>query len=81
MSSNQFSASSLCYLALHVLQHHGHEGVGVVAATLDGVLKSINGVGLVYEVFNESKLEQLTGDNAIGHVRCSTDGQSMLKDV
>ncbi|KAL8248995.1 hypothetical protein R6Q59_005863 [Mikania micrantha] len=74
-------ASRLCYLALHALQHRGQEGAGIVAATPDGILKSVTGVGLVSEVFNQSKLDQLPGDNAIGHVRYSTAGQSMLKNV
>ncbi|XP_071697098.1 amidophosphoribosyltransferase, chloroplastic-like [Rutidosis leptorrhynchoides] len=73
-------AARLCYLALHALQHRGQEGAGIVAAG-DGILKSITGVGLVSEVFNQSKLDQLPGDNAIGHVRYSTAGQSMLKNV
>ncbi|XP_024993341.1 amidophosphoribosyltransferase, chloroplastic-like [Cynara cardunculus var. scolymus] len=74
-------ASRLCYLALHALQHRGQEGAGIVVAAPDGVLKSVTGVGLVSEVFNESKLDQLPGNNAIGHVRYSTAGQSMLKNV
>ncbi|XP_044507398.1 amidophosphoribosyltransferase 1, chloroplastic-like [Mangifera indica] len=73
-------ASRLCYLALHALQHRGQEGAGIVAAN-DKVLQTITGVGLVSEVFNESKLDQLPGDMAIGHVRYSTAGSSMLKNV
>ncbi|KAI3992459.1 hypothetical protein MKX01_022550 [Papaver californicum] len=73
-------ASRLCYLALHALQHRGQEGAGIV--TVDKAeFKSITGVGLVSEVFNESKLNQLPGDLAIGHVRYSTAGASMLKNV
>ncbi|PWA91903.1 Amidophosphoribosyl transferase [Artemisia annua] len=78
---NDPEASRLCYLALHALQHRGQEGAGIVAATRDGVLNSVTGVGLVSEVFNESKLNQLPGSHAIGHVRYSTAGQSMLKNV
>ncbi|KAL3515086.1 hypothetical protein ACH5RR_021988 [Cinchona calisaya] len=73
-------ASRLCYLALHALQHRGQEGAGIVSVH-DKVLKSITGVGLVSDVFNESKLTQLPGDMAIGHVRYSTAGSSMLKNV
>ncbi|CAN4107435.1 unnamed protein product [Withania somnifera] len=73
-------ASRLCYLALHALQHRGQEGAGIVSVN-DNVLKSITGVGLVSDVFNESKLDQLPGDLAIGHVRYSTAGASMLKNV
>lgn len=61
-------ASRLCYLALHALQHRGQEGAGIVAVNGD-VLQSVTGVGLVADVFNESKLRQLPGDLAIGHVR------------
>ncbi|PHU10652.1 Amidophosphoribosyltransferase, chloroplastic [Capsicum chinense] len=73
-------ASRLCYLALHALQHRGQEGAGIVCVN-DNVLKSITGVGLVSDVFSESKLDQLPGDLAIGHVRYSTAGASMLKNV
>lgn len=45
------------------------------------VLQSVTGVGLVSEVFSESKLDQLPGDLSIGHVRYSTAGASMLKNV
>ncbi|KAL0334629.1 UNVERIFIED_CONTAM: Amidophosphoribosyltransferase 1, chloroplastic [Sesamum radiatum] len=73
-------ASRLCYLALHALQHRGQEGAGIVAVH-DNVLQSVTGVGLVSEVFNQSKLDKLPGDIAIGHVRYSTAGSSMLKNV
>lgn len=73
-------ASRLCYLALHALQHRGQEGAGIVTVN-DGVLQSITGVGLVSEVFNETKLDQLPGKSTIGHVRYSTAGSSMLKNV
>nr|GEX38328.1 amidophosphoribosyltransferase, chloroplastic-like [Tanacetum cinerariifolium] len=40
-------------------QHKGQECAGIVTATPDG---------FVYEVFDQSKLDQLPGNNAIGHV-------------
>lgn len=73
-------ASRLCYLALHALQHRGQEGAGIVTVH-NNVLQSITGVGLVSEVFDETKLDQLPGSSAIGHVRYSTAGASMLKNV
>ncbi|KAM3383149.1 hypothetical protein P3S68_008724 [Capsicum galapagoense] len=73
-------ASRLCYLALHALQHRGQEGAGIVCVN-DNVHKSITGVGLVFDVFSESKLDRLPGDLAIGLVRYSTAGASMLKNV
>ncbi|KAK9942793.1 hypothetical protein M0R45_008441 [Rubus argutus] len=61
-------ASRLCYLALHALQHRGQEGAGIVCVK-GNVLQTITGMGLVSEVFNQSKLDKLPGDLAIGHVR------------
>ncbi|PHT44953.1 Amidophosphoribosyltransferase, chloroplastic [Capsicum baccatum] len=55
-------------------------GAGIVCVN-DNVHKSITGVGLVFDVFSESKLDRLPGDLAIGHVRYSTAGASMLKNV
>ncbi|CAL5205665.1 unnamed protein product [Lathyrus oleraceus] len=73
-------ASRLCYLALHALQHRGQEGAGIVSVN-NNILQTVTGVGLVSEVFNDTKLRQLPGTLAIGHVRYSTAGQSMLKNV
>ncbi|EYU37913.1 hypothetical protein MIMGU_mgv1a004705mg [Erythranthe guttata] len=73
-------AARLCYLSLHALQHRGQEGAGIVSVH-DNILHSVTGVGLVSEVFSESKLAKLPGDIAIGHVRYSTAGSSMLKNV
>ncbi|PHT95266.1 Amidophosphoribosyltransferase, chloroplastic [Capsicum annuum] len=75
-------ASRLCYLALHALQHRGQEGAGMVSVH-NNVLNSATGIGLVSDVFNESNLDQLPGDMAIGHVRYSTaaGSSSMLKNV
>ncbi|KAF3647289.1 Amidophosphoribosyltransferase, chloroplastic [Capsicum annuum] len=58
----------------------GVVGIGIVCVN-DNVHKSITGVGLVSDVFSESKLDQLPGDLAIGHGRYSTAGASMLKNV
>ncbi|PHU19745.1 Amidophosphoribosyltransferase, chloroplastic, partial [Capsicum chinense] len=58
----------------------GVVGIGVLCVN-DKVHKSIAGVGLVSDVFSESKLDQLPGDLAIGHGRYSTAGASMLKNV
>ncbi|KAF7126765.1 hypothetical protein RHSIM_Rhsim11G0184700 [Rhododendron simsii] len=74
-------ASRLAYLALHALQHRGQEGAGIVTVDSDNILHSVTGVGLVSDVFTEPKLDQLPGDSAIGHVRYSTAGASMLKNV
>ncbi|XP_024371344.1 amidophosphoribosyltransferase, chloroplastic [Physcomitrium patens] len=73
-------ASRLCYLSLHALQHRGQEGAGIVTAN-EHTLHAVTGMGLVSEVFDESKLKKLPGTSAIGHVRYATAGASVLKNV
>jgi amidophosphoribosyltransferase len=73
-------AANLTYLGLHALQHRGQESAGI--ATSDGNQLSLHrGMGHVIDVFPTRQLERLTGENAIGHVRYSTAGGSMLKNA
>jgi len=73
-------ASNLTYLGLFALQHRGQESAGIVSS--DGtILRSHRQMGLVADIFNEDILGKLTGDSAIGHVRYSTTGSSLLKNV
>jgi amidophosphoribosyltransferase len=76
-------AANLTYLGLQALQHRGQEGAGIVCSN-DGQLNVCRGVGLVADVFPQHKphkLAQLEGDLAIGHVRYSTFGTSVMKNV
>lgn len=73
-------AVTLTYLGLYALQHRGQEGAGIVYAE-DGNLIGHRGVGLVADVFKPHRLARLKGDLAIGHVRYSTFGTSVLKNV
>ena len=73
-------APTLTYLGLYALQHRGQEGVGIVAAD-DGDLTAHRGVGLVADVFKPHRLARVQGKRAIGHVRYSTFGTSILKNV
>ena len=74
-------ASTLTALGLHALQHRGQEGAGIVS--FDG--EKFHGVrrpGLVGDHFNKQKvIERLEGSNAIGHVRYSTTGDTILKNI
>jgi amidophosphoribosyltransferase len=74
-------AATLTTLGLHALQHRGQEGAGIV--TFDG--DKFNGVrkpGLVGDNFNRPDIiARLPGRNAIGHVRYSTTGDSILKNI
>ncbi len=73
-------AAKLTYFGLYALQHRGQESAGIVAS--DGKqVKEHKGMGLVPEVFNEQNLNDLTGHIAIGHVRYSTTGSSILRNA
>lgn len=73
-------AAKLAYFGLYALQHRGQESAGIV--TSDGSsVKEHKAMGLVSEVFNESILNKLSGDRAIGHVRYSTTGSSILTNA
>ncbi len=73
-------AARLTYLGLYSLQHRGQESAGIVVSDGENVLQH-KGMGLVSEVFNDTNLALLKGDLAIGHVRYSTTGSSLPKNV
>jgi amidophosphoribosyltransferase len=69
-------AAHLAYLGLYALQHRGQESAGIVAS--DGVqLRLEKGMGLVNDIFVDGKLDGLSGDRAMGHVRYSTAGDTV----
>jgi amidophosphoribosyltransferase len=70
-------ASKLCYFGLYALQHRGQESAGI-AVEQDESIVFEKGMGLVSDVFDMPALEQLKGTTAIGHVRYSTTGSSVL---
>lgn len=73
-------ASQLAYLALYALQHRGEESAGIVS--FDGRKVHLHkGMGHVGSVFTEEHLKKLKGTTAIGHVRYSTTGSSIVKNV
>lgn len=78
---NHAEASNLTYLGLYALQHRGQESCGIVSS--DGVnLHAQKSMGLVADVFgNEEIFRSLPGLSAIGHVRYSTTGSSVIKNV
>ncbi len=77
---NNRQASWLTYLGLYSLQHRGQEACGIVANN-KGVLSLHKDMGLVSDVFSEQVLAGLKGDMAVGHVRYSTTGSSVLKNA
>lgn len=74
-------AASHAALGLHALQHRGQEAAGLV--TFDGEhFHSHRGLGHVSDNFNaESVISRLGGSMALGHVRYSTTGDTIIRNV
>lgn len=73
-------AAKLAYFGLYALQHRGQESAGIAVA--DGCqVRDYKNMGLVHDVFGEETLKQLQGHLAIGHVRYSTTGSSLLTNA
>src|SRR5258705_4211005 len=73
-------ASNLTYLGLYSLQHRGQESDGIAAS--DGtVVRHHKAMGYVNEVFNSDVLAKLPGSLAVGHVRYSTAGESLVANA
>jgi amidophosphoribosyltransferase len=70
-------AANLAYLGLYALQHRGQESAGI-ASLDDGKIHVEREMGYVADVFDEPRLSRLPGRTAIGHVRYSTAGASLL---
>jgi len=73
-------ASWLAYLGLYALQHRGQEACGI-AANNKGIISLHKQTGLVSDAFGAETLAKLKGDIAVGHVRYSTTGSSVLKNA
>ena len=70
-------AAKLAYFGLYALQHRGQESAGII--TSDGTeIREHKAMGLVPDIFNEEILNSLKGNMALGHVRYSTTGSSLL---
>ena len=68
-------------LGLHALQHRGQESAGIVV--YDGEqFHSHRALGLVGDNFNTpATMDRLSGNVAIGHVRYSTSGNTVIRNV
>jgi amidophosphoribosyltransferase len=70
----------LTYFGLFALQHRGQESAGIVST--DGEhLRWVREMGHVNEIFTANRLSDLPGFAAIGHVRYSTSGDSVIKNA
>ena len=74
-------AAAITALGLHALQHRGQEAAGIVA--FDGKrFNSERRLGLVGDHFSKaSTIARLPGQSAVGHVRYSTTGETILRNV
>jgi len=73
-------AAALTYFGLYALQHRGQESAGIAVAK-DMQIVEHKGMGLVSDVFDMEQLAQLDGGSAVGHVRYSTTGSSILTNA
>jgi len=73
-------AARMTYFGLYALQHRGQESAGIATVQNRRITGHV-GMGLVPDVFKDRQLNQLTGDTAIGHVRYSTTGASVLANA
>jgi len=81
------------FYALYALQHRGQESAGIAVSRGSNEEKEkeinmpmwdiplIKGMGFVYEVFDNQRLESLKGNMGIGHVRYSTTGASEVENA
>ena len=74
-------AAALTALGLHALQHRGQEAAGIVS--FDGTrFQTERRLGLVGDHFtNDKVIDRLKGRAALGHVRYSTTGETILRNV
>ena len=74
-------AARMTYFGLYAQQHRGQESAGIV--TWDGEkIREQKGMGLVADVFNERHLgKELKGQIAMGHIRYSTTGASLIRNA
>jgi len=78
---NHPQAAAITALGLHALQHRGQEAAGIV--TFDGQrFHSERRLGLVGDTFSRQEvIDNLPGQAAVGHVRYSTTGATILRNV
>ena len=73
-------AAPITYFGLYALQHRGQESAGI-SVVMDETIVGHKGMGLVSDVFDPEHLEHLAGSCAVGHVRYSTTGSSVLTNA
>jgi amidophosphoribosyltransferase len=72
--------AKIAFFGIFTLQHRGQEsaGIGTLTSTKYALYKKM---GLVNQIFTESRIAKLKGNIAVGHNRYSTTGTSNKKNV
>lgn len=73
-------AAKLTYFGLYAQQHRGQESAGIVVSDGRCVVEH-KAMGLVPDIFNDKILNNLKGNIALGHVRYSTTGSSLIANA
>jgi amidophosphoribosyltransferase len=73
-------AAKITYFGLYALQHRGQESAGIAVCREKSIVVH-KGMGLVPDIFDMENMVQLEGRSAIGHVRYSTTGSSVLQNA
>ena len=66
-----YDAPNFALSGIAALQHRGQENAGL-AASLNGSVEVVKGVGLVREVLDPERISQMKGNKAIAHTRYGT---------
>jgi len=75
-------AATITYFGLYALQHRGQESAGIsVNRGINDQIFSHKGMGRVPEVFYMEGLDRIERGSAIGHVRYSTTGDSVITNA
>jgi amidophosphoribosyltransferase len=78
--SGHEEAANIVYLGLYAQQHRGQESCGIVASS-GREHTAHRAMGLVADTFGKKTLSRLGGRHAVGHVRYSTSGESLLRNA
>lgn len=79
---NVENAAQVVNLGLHMLQHRGQDGAGIISYdSSDNRYYKYKDFGLVSQVFNDERISELKGNTAIGHVRYATSGGNGIENI
>jgi len=73
-------SANMTYLGLYSMQHRGQESTGITWRN-GSQLFNFKKMALVADAYSEKILRDMEGDAAIGHVRYSTSGSSMITNA